>query len=307
MVKKRASIRISLVIVIILAVVAVSVFALWHTTANSSGDSQKLQVVAAENFWGNITSQIGGNHVEITSIITNPSADPHLYESNARDAAALSNARIVIKNGLGYDDFMDKLMAASPHSGRQVLSIDKVLNPVGDNPNPHLWYDIPHVPEVADAIEQAMEAKDPSHSSEYAVNLVAFKNSLQPVLDTINQIKDKYPGAPVAYTERVPGYLLGAAGLNVKTPLGFASAIEDGNDPSPQDTATMESLMTNHGIRVLLYNAQATSVVTQHIRDLAHQNGIPIVGVTETLPPTEQNYQSWQLDQTKALLKALGG
>jgi zinc/manganese transport system substrate-binding protein len=274
---------------------------------NNSVDTQKLQIVAAENFWGNITSQIGGDSVQVTSIISNPNTDPHLYESDAHDAAALSHANLVIKNGLGYDSFMDKLMAASPNSHRQVLSVEKILAVSGQDPNPHLWYDIPRIPEVADAIEQNLAAQDPKNKAIFESNLASFKLTLQPVYEVINKIKSKYPNAPVSYTERVPGYLLSAADLAVKTPAGFAGAIEQGNDPSPSDTATMEALMTNKSVRVLLYNAQATSMETQRVRNLAGQVGIPIVGVTETLPPSEHNYQSWQLDQATALLKALGG
>lgn len=295
---------------IVLAATAciITIFAILTPKNNSlSPNNQKLVVVAAENFWGNIISQIGGDRVEVTSIISDPSTDPHLYESDARDSLALSKVKLVVKNGLGYDNFIDKLLAASPNSQRQVLSVEKILNISGDNPNPHMWYNIPMVPAVADAIEQAMAAKDPANSSFYAANLSAFKNSLQPVIDTINQIKSKYPKTPVAYTERVAGYLLASSGLDVKTPSGFAGSIEDGNDPSPSDTAIMNSLMTDHTVRVLLYNAQATSAVTQHVRDLAGQAGIPVVGVTETLPANQKTYQSWQLDQAKALLAALGG
>jgi zinc/manganese transport system substrate-binding protein len=298
----------TLIVAGLVIVVAVGLIIAYHDKHSSSTNKNvALQVVAGENFWGNITSQIGGSHVKVTSIISNPNTDPHLYESDAHDAGAISSANIVIENGLGYDDFMDKIMAASPNSQRQVLSAAKILNITGDDPNPHLWYDIPRVLEVAGAIEQALASKDPKDASTYAANLATFKSSLQPILDVINQIKTKYPNAPVAYTERVPGYLLADAGLDVKTPVEFASATEDGDDPTPADTNTMDSLMTNHGIRVLLYNAQATSAATVHVRDLATQAGIPVIGVTETLPPSEHNYQTWQLDQAKALLKALGG
>ncbi len=298
--------RIIVLIAAILVVVAAGVVALQYSNPNAT-NSHKLQVVAGENFWGNITSQIGGDHVNVTSIISDPSVDPHLYASNAHDSAALASASLVIKNGLGYDDFIDKLMAAAPNDTRQVLSIDNVLRISGDNPNPHLWYDIPKVSQAADAIEKALAAIDSANTNVYAANLATFKISLQPITDVINQIKTKYPGAPVAYTERVPGYLLEAAGLKVASPASFASAIEEGNDPSPADTAIMEALMTNHGVRVLLYNSQAISSVTQHVQDLAKQSGIPVVGVTETIPTAEKTYQSWQLDQAKALLTALGG
>ncbi len=290
--------------VLLVAVVGVLV-AFHHQNSDTSSNGQKLQIVAAENFWGSIISQIGGEHVEVTSIITDPSTDPHLYESNAHDAAALARANIVITNGLGYDDFIDKLLAVSSGNKRQVLSVQKLLNVTGDNPNPHLWYDLPRIPAVADAFEQALIAKDPAHASAYAANLATFKSSLKPVLSVIQKIKTTYPHAPVAYTERVPGYLLAAAGLDAKTPAGFAGAIEEGNDPSPVDTATMDTLMATHSIRVLLYNSQATSPVTEHARELARQADIPVIGVTETLPKNESTYQSWQLHQAQALLEAL--
>ncbi|HWZ66163.1 MAG TPA: zinc ABC transporter substrate-binding protein [Patescibacteria group bacterium] len=292
---------------LIVIAVAITAVIILQPKNNATSSNQKLKIVAAENFWGNIISQIGGDRVEVTSIISDPSTDPHLYESDAHDALALSNANLVIKNGLGYDNFIDKLLAASPNNQRQVLSVEKILNIGGDNPNPHVWYNVAMVPAVADAIEQAMAAKDPSNSGLYATNLSTFKKSLQPIMDTINQIKSKYSKTPVAYTERVAGYLLASSELDVKTPAGFASSIEDGNDPNPSDTAIMNSLMTDHSVRVLLYNAQATSAVTQHVRDLAGQAGIPVVGVTETLPSDQKTYQSWQLNQAKALLAALGG
>jgi zinc/manganese transport system substrate-binding protein len=267
----------------------------------------KLHVVAGENFWGNITAQIGGGHIDVTSIISNPNTDPHLYESDAHDAAAIATANIVVENGVGYDDFMDKLMAASPNSQRAVVSAAQVLDVTGNDPNPHLWYNTPKVPKVAAAIAAKLAAADPAHRADYQRNLQQFDASLQPINSVVAEIATKYPGAPVAYTERVPGYLLANADLSVQTPVGFASAVEDGNDPSPADTEAMDSLMTNHRIKVLLYNAQVTSSVTQHVRSLAQQAGIPVIGVTETLPAGQSTYQSWQLDQAKALLTALGG
>jgi zinc/manganese transport system substrate-binding protein len=264
-----------------------------------------VKVVAAENFWGDIASQIGGRHVKVTSIITDPTADPHLYESNARNAAAVASADIVITNGLGYDDFMDKLLGASGSSHRTVLSAQQIMGITDEGANPHLWYDTPKVAQVAAGIEAALAAKDPADKAEFEHNLAAFDDSLKPITDAIAQIKSKYPGAPVAYTEPVPGYLLAAAGLAVKTPEGFAKSIEEGDDPSPADAAAMDNLMTSRAIKVLLYNSQATSPVTQHARDLATAADIPVIGVTETLPQAYKHYQDWQLAQVNALLKAL--
>jgi zinc/manganese transport system substrate-binding protein len=270
----------------------------------SNSRTSGLQVVAAENFWGNIASQLGGSHVHVKSIITDPSADPHLYESNAGNAAAVSSADVVIVNGEGYDDFMGKLLGGSKNSNRQVLTAQQILG-APDGANQHLWYDIPRVSEVASKITDSYIAKDPSHKADYQHGLTVFDQSLQPLLQTISQIKQQYPGTPVAYTEPVPGYLLNDAGLSVKTPEGFAKSIEDGDDPSPADTEAMDALMTDKGVKVLLYNAQATSPVTEHVKDLAKQAGIPVIGVTETLPTNEKSYQSWQADQLKQLVSAL--
>jgi zinc/manganese transport system substrate-binding protein len=301
---KKQTTRIIIIFAAVLAVAIAGIIALSYKNAPTA-NNQKLQIVAAENFWGNIASQIGGDKVEVTSIISDPGTDPHLYESNAHDAAALSRASLVITNGLGYDDFMDKLLSVSAGDNRQVLAADKILDVSGENPNPHLWYDIPQVGKVADTLEKAMAKKDPGNAAVYQKNLAAFKTSLQPIMVILQKIKTDYPGAPVAYTERVPEYLLAAAGLSVKTPAGFSGAIEEGNDPSPADTTAMDRLFTDRRVRVLLYNAQATSSVTEHARMLAKQAGIPVVGVTETLPKSEATYQSWQLHQAQALLKAL--
>jgi zinc/manganese transport system substrate-binding protein len=264
----------------------------------------KLNVVAAENFWGDIASQIGGSHVHVTSIITDPSADPHLYESNAQNAAAVSSADVVIVNGLGYDDFMNKLLSTSKNSSRQVITASQVFG-AAEGANPHLWYNIPRANEVASKIAVAYTAKDPSHKNDYDHNLAVFDQSLQALENTIATIKRQYAGTSVAYTEPVPGYLLSATGLTVKTPEGFAKSIEDGDDPSPADTNAFDALVTNKGIKVLLYNSQATSPVTEHVKDLAKQAGIPVIGVTETLPTNEHSYQSWQQDQLNELLAAL--
>lgn len=287
-----------------LLVIAAGIILLAKSNNQNTAARNGLDVVAAENFWGNIAEQLGGNHVHVTSIITDPDADPHLYESNARNAAAVSSASVVIVNGLGYDDFMSKLLHASNNSNRQVITAQQILNEP-DGSNQHLWYDIPRVDQVATKITDSYITKDPKHKSDYQHNLAAFEQSLQPLLQTISSIKQQYAGVPVAYTEPVPGYLLTAAGLSVQTPEGFAKSIEDGDDPSPADATAMDALMTSKSVKVLLYNAQATSPVTEHVKDLAKQAGIPVVGVTETLPANQKSYQSWMTNELSQLTQAL--
>ena len=272
-----------------------------HPTATTG-----VQVVAAENFWGSIAQQLGGDRVEVTSVISDPNTDPHLYESSAANAAAVAAAKIVIVNGLGYDDFMDRLVAGSD-AHPDIISAQKVLGVIGADANPHLWYDIPRVSLVAKAIEQALVRADPAGAGAYAANLAAFDRSLDPLLSVIARIKIRYLGAPIAYTERVPGYLVSATGLTVVSPPGFALAIENGTDPSPSDARAMDAVVTTKRARVLLYNTQAMSAVTRRILDEARASGVPVVGVSETMPLRFKSYQAWQLDQATQILRALGG
>ena len=261
-------------------------------------------MVAAENFWGNITRQLGGDDVSVTSLITNPNADPHLFETDAADAAKLAQARVIIENGAGYDGWMSSLLSAD--SGHPtVVNAGKVLHVTGSDPNPHLWYDIPKVPKVAAAIAAALTKADPQDSSTFHANLQRFDASLAPLDAELAAIKTHFAHAPVAYTERVPGYALAVADLTVKTPPGFARAIEDGEDPGPADTLAMQQLLTKHRIDVLLYNVQTVTPVTTQIRALAQKSGIAIVGVSETMPAADRTYQQWQLSQFTALFNAL--
>jgi zinc/manganese transport system substrate-binding protein len=268
--------------------------------------SDVVDVVAAENFWGNIAAQIGGNDVQVTSLITNPNADPHLFETDAADAAKLAQARVIVENGAGYDGWMTSLLNAD--SGHPtVVNAGVVLHVAGSDPNPHLWYNIPRVPKVAAAISAALSKADPRASVTFKRNLQRFDASLVPLIEVLAKIRTRYADAPVAYTERVPGYALAAAHLTVKTPVGFARAIEDGEDPGPGDTLAMEQLLTKHRIDVLLYNVQTLTPVTAQIRALAKKNGIAVVGVSETMPTSARTYQRWQLSQLNALYQALRG
>jgi zinc/manganese transport system substrate-binding protein len=293
-----------------LAVVAVAAMA-WVVAG--CGDSTPaatpgvVRVVAAENFWGDIASQIGGRHVQVTSIISSPTTDPHLYESDPRDAASIGDAQLVIENGLGYDDFVAKILATGGSSSRRVLDVQQVLHITGSDPNPHVWYWTARLPEVAAAIAAQLSAIDPADRATFTAGVQRFDASLKPLLATIAEIKSKYAGTPISYTERVPGYLVQAAGLVLGTPASFSLAIEDGNDPSPQDTETFDADITGHKVKVLLYNSQVVDAQTTQIKKLATSAGIPIVGVSETLPPTDSDFQAWQLRQDRELLDALGG
>jgi zinc/manganese transport system substrate-binding protein len=275
------------------------------STSGPAG-SGKLAVVAGENFWGDIAAQIGGDEVAVTSIISDPNADPHEYETSVNNAAAIAKASLVIVNGLGYDDFMARLLGASPKATREVLTIAKVVGVTGRNPNPHIWYDPSYVAIAARTIEARLAREQPADTALFAANLKSFLAGEQRVVRTIDTIKAKYQGTAIAYTERVPGYLVQAAGLHLGTPASFSQSIEDGNDPSPIDNAEFEQALRKHQVQVLLYNAQVTDAQTSHLKNLARSSHVPVVGVTETLPRGER-FQTWQQDQAEALLAALGG
>lgn len=273
------------------------------TSAVPPHPSGRIAVVAAENWWGDIVQQIGGRHVSVTSIIRNPTVDPHLYESEPRDAAAVSNAALVVENGMGYDAFVDRLLAAGARGPRHVLSVQRVLHVPADA-NPHLWYWTARLPQVATAIAGDLSAIDPAHAASYRAGAARFVASLRPLLAVIATIQQRYAGTPVAATERVAGYLVQATGLKLGTPSTFSEALENGNEPSPQDTAAFDRAITDHRVAVLLYNPQVVDAQTARITSLARAAGVPIVAMSETLPAGE-SFQSWQLGEDRALLKAL--
>jgi zinc/manganese transport system substrate-binding protein len=274
------------------------------TTSNAPGSGRALAVVAAENFWGDLAAQVGGAHVAVTSVVSDPDADPHLFEPGSRTGLAVAQARLVIANGAGYDDWMTRLLAAAPSRDRQVVTVADVLHVTGADPNPHLWYDTPALPAVVTAIGAALAAADPPDAEAYRTGTSTAIAGLQPLLQAVNQLKAADHGLPVAYTERVPGLLLAAAGLRVLTPPGFARSVEDGTDPAAADVAAMRAVLTGHRVRVLLYNQQATSPITADLQRLARSSSVPVVPVTET-QPAATTFQSWQLGQVTALRAAL--
>jgi zinc/manganese transport system substrate-binding protein len=260
--------------------------------------------VSAENVYGSIASQIGGSHVSVTSILTNPDADPHLFEPTSSSGLAVADAKVVLQNGLGYDAFMTKLEDAAPSKSRSVVTMADVLGVHGKDANPHLWYDVPKLDRVATAISAAFARADPSHAVAYRRGLRRFERSLGPLRREVATIRSRFDGAPVAYTEPVPGYLVSAAGLRNLAPDSFTRPIEEGTEPSASAVSAMTVLIAEHRIRVLLYNSQAVSPITARLRAAASSAGIPVVPVTETLPPN-LSFQQWQLVQARALATAL--
>jgi len=270
----------------------------------STSTNGRLNVVAAENVYGNIATQIARRHISVTSILTSPNADPHLFEPGSSNGLAVADAKVVFQNGLGYDAFMTKLETAAPSAGRIVVTIADVLGIHGKDANPHLWYDVPQLGRIAAAIGTALEHADPRHKAAYRAGVSRFDHSLGALQHEVAAIRAHFSGAPVAYTEPVPGYLVTAAGLRNLAPDSFTRPIEEGTEPPPAAVAAMDALIAQHRIRVLLYNAQAVSPITARLRTVALNAGIPVVAVRETLPPG-LTFRRWLLGESRALAGAL--
>jgi zinc/manganese transport system substrate-binding protein len=281
--------------------------------ARCGGDSQRsavapsgvLPVVAAENFWGSIASQLGGRKVDVTSVITSPATDPHDYEPTAADARTIAGARMVIVNGIGYDPWSQKLIAANPVPGRIVLNVGDL---VGINPggNPHRWYSPSNVQQVIAAIVQDYGKLDPKNADYFAQQMRRFEtHGLTQYKQLIATVKRKYRGIPVGASESIVAPLAGALGLRLVTPPSFLKAISEGAEPTAADKTTIDRQIANGQIKVWVYNSQNSTPDVKRITDAARKRAIPIATVTETLVPASASFQAWQSRQLQALAAAL--
>jgi zinc/manganese transport system substrate-binding protein len=292
-----------------LAIIAgMAVAACSSSTASTSaapgtaGDA--IAAVGAENEYANVISQIGGRYVRVTAIESNPNTDPHSFEASPSVAQAVSSARLVVQNGLGYDDYMNKIEAAAANPDRKVIDVQHLLGLPDSTPNPHLWYSPSTMPAVAKAVARDLSGLQPAHAGYFAANLRRFQRSLQPWLQAMAQFKAAYPGTPVAVTEPVSDYMLQAAGTKILTPFTFQADIMNGVDPSPQDVSLQNRLFSGRKVKVFLYNKQVTSTLTESFLRQAREHGIPVVSVYETMP-AGLDYQSWMLAEVRALRSAV--
>ncbi len=258
-----------------------------------------IRVVAAEDFYGSVASQLGGNLVAVKSIISSPNIDPHEYESSVKDGIAVARAAIVIKNGLQYDTWLDKMLSASPSPGRIVITAGDSA-PRRLSGNPHVWYGVDNMEAVAKAVDNALIKVRPSEAPFFKSNLARFQASLAPLLAKINEIRQKYHGTPVGLTETICLYLTGPMGLRVLTPFDFQKAIAEGNDPPAASVAVANTQVDRKEIKILIYNRQTVTPVTTALLGQARARGIPLVPVSETMPPGG-TYQSWMLAQMSAI------
>jgi zinc/manganese transport system substrate-binding protein len=302
---------IAAVVAVVLIVVGGAYVGLNYVTpsqgSSCAGSGSKIQVVAGANFWGSLVAQLGGTHVNVTSVVTDPNTDPHSYESSAANARAVSNACFVIQNGANYDVWLSNLVAAGGATHQTVLNVQQTLGqPV--EANPHFWYSPLFVNITVRAMYNDLVKIDPGNTAYYKQQYASLNSSLwssymhQEVI-----IKNQFSGTPVAATESIFVYMANATGLKIITPPEFMKALAEGNDPSPQDIATFQNQLNggNSTVHVLVYNVQTVTPLTQNLLALAAQNGIPIVRVSETIQPPNFTFQAWMQLEVGQLQNAL--
>jgi zinc/manganese transport system substrate-binding protein len=267
--------------------------------------SGELHVVAAENFWGSIAAQLGGERVAVQSIVVNPSTDPHSYEPTAADARAMAGAQMAIVNGIGYDAWASRLLDANPSSGRAVLDVGSLLG-LKQGENPHQWYSPGHVRAVIEEIVADYDKLRPADASYFAQRKKAFQTSGMARYNTlIAQIRSRYGGVGVGYSESIFQPLGEALGLKLLTPYGFAKAVAEGSEVTAQDKQTVDSQAQLRQIGVWVFNSQNVTPDVQRVNQLARAAHIPIATVTETLSPASDSFEQWQVAQLEGIEKAL--
>ncbi len=277
-------------------------------TARSTGggiSSGAIQVVAAEDFWGSIAAQLGGSRVNVTSIITNPNTDPHEYEPTVQDAREIATARFVLYNGVGYDPWVQRLLAASPVSSRAVLDVGGLVG-VSAGGNPHRWYSPADVHTVIAQITANYARMDPADSAYFHGLRKRYETvSLAEYDRLIAEITSRYGGTPVGASESIASPLAQALGLDLITPPAFLAAISEGVDPTAADKATVDDQIRSRSIKVFIYNDQNATPDVAAIVYEARSAGIPVVAVSETMVPASSTFQDWQVRQLRVLEQAL--
>jgi zinc/manganese transport system substrate-binding protein len=268
------------------------------------GAARVLNVVAAENFWGSLAAQLGGRQVDVTSIVTDPNADPHEYETNPSDARLFASADFVIENGAGYDSWSDKLLAAQSRAGRTVLDVASFLGrPNGSNP--HFWYNPAYVFRVIDRITADYESLEPGERRYFAARHAAVESALAGYRAELGSLARRFAGRKVAATESIFVYLASYLGLRLVTPPAFMDAVAEGVDPPASSLATFDRQIAARAFGVLVYNTQTVTPLTTNIRNATKARHIPVVGISETMQPPGTTFERWMVGELERLGAAL--
>jgi zinc/manganese transport system substrate-binding protein len=286
----------------ILVLTALAVAACGSSATAGGG---KLQVVAAENFWGSLAAQLGGDRVHVTSIVHSPATDPHDYEPTAADARTMAEAKIAIVNGIGYDPWAPKLLDANPVGGRELLTVGDLVG-IKPGGNPHRWYSPANVQQVIDAIVAGYKKVDPGDAAYFDAQRAKLETQgLAKYKGLIAAIRAKYAGVPVGASESILTPLAEGLGLRLLTPVGFLNAISEGTEPTAADKSAADRQIRSRQIKLWVFNSQNSTPDVQRLTDEARAAGIPVATVTETLTPATASFQEWQSRQLRAIEQAL--
>jgi zinc/manganese transport system substrate-binding protein len=280
-----------------------------HGTMQPLASAGPLQVVAAENFWGSLVEQLGGNQTTVLSIVTDPNADPHEYEANASDAKAIASAQYVIVNGVGYDDWALQLIAADGNSNQLVLNVGN-LNGVSVgggivSGNPHMWYNPVYVNRTVAAMYSDLVELRPSATPIFQVNYAALNVTLGQLYARADEIRTQFAGTVVAATEDIFVYLANYTQLDLVSPPAFMEAVAEGNDPPAQSVVQFQCQLESGKVHVLVYNEQTVTPITSSMKAIAAANNVSVVGVTETIQPPDVTFQVWMNSEYLSLQNAL--
>ncbi|MFG2860343.1 metal ABC transporter substrate-binding protein [Streptomyces sioyaensis] len=275
--------------------------------SQTGAPSPSIPVVASTNVYGDIVQQIGGGKVKVVSIISDPAQDPHSYEASTQNRLELSKAKVVVENGGGYDDFVDRMLHSAKNSSPAVIDAVQVSGKApkaGGEFNEHIWYDLPAMGKLADRVADALARTAPADAATFRHNATTFKDKLTALESKERQVKAAHAGTAVAVSEPVPLYMTGAMGLRNKTPADFSQAVEEGGDVSVQSLQRTLALLTGKQVKALIYNQQTSGPPTEKVKAAAEDNGVPVVPVTETLPQSE-DYIGWMAANVGAIRSAL--
>ncbi|HEY3610987.1 MAG TPA: zinc ABC transporter substrate-binding protein, partial [Pseudonocardiaceae bacterium] len=272
---------------------------------SSGGSGTTITVVAAENFWGSIAKQLGGSHVTVTSIIANPDTDPHAYEVTPADARTIASAQFMIINGIGYDPWATKLVAANPVENRTVLTVGDLVG-IKEGGNPHRWYSPTNVHQMIEQITADYRKIDPADAAYFDQQKQSFETQgLARYNQLISDIRSRYAGTPIGASESIVSPLADGLGLTMLTPATFLSAISEGSEPTAADKTTIDNQIKHKLIKVYVFNSQNATPDVQAQVNAAKAAGIPVTTVTETLDPATATFQQWQVKQLQGIEAAL--
>lgn len=264
-----------------------------------------INVVVTTNVWGSITDQLAGSCANVVTVITSPNADPHDFEPTSQTSDSFAKADLAIMNGLGYDEWANKIINSLGSEAPQTLNLGQEVG-LKPGDNPHIWYSPTYVQESAKNITEGLKGKSESAATYFDGQAKSFEEALKPYLDEVAAIKSAHSGAKVTATESVFDYMAEATGLDLITPGSFLDAVANESDPSAQSVQQFRTQLNNKEPKAFIFNTQTDGSLPTQLKDLAEKNGIPVVNVTETLTPEGATFQQWQLTQLQSLNQALG-